>query len=149
MSIFDNHIEDSPVTAGLLRDIIFERKIGVNDNEVTRFNKILHHILNIVRYNPDKDIWEHRVSLAAIGINGSPFSVEFSNEIDKLIKQGKKTDEIATWINKTGISPCERLRSFVIFFKERGFNIYFRTEDFLKSSNRNKDKLVTISWEEE
>ena len=149
MSLFDENIEGSPVTAGFLRDIISERKIRVDDDEVIRYNKILHHILNLVRYNPDKDIWKHRVSLAAIGIKGSPFSVEFSNEVDELIKQGKKTNEIVAWINERGISPCERLNSFVNFFIDRGFRVYFRTEDFLKSSNRHKDKLVTISWEEE
>lgn len=149
MSIFDKNIEDTPITAHLLQDIISERKIGVNDDEVIRYNKILHHILNLVRYNPDKDIWEHRVSLAAIGIKGSPFSAEFSNEVDKLIEQGMKSSEIAEWINIQGISLCERLSSFTRFFKDRGFHIYFRTEEFLKSSNRYKDKLVTISWEEE
>jgi len=149
MSLFDKNIEDTPVTARLLQDIISERKIGVDDAEVIRYNKILYHILNLVRYNPDKDIWEHRVSLADIGIKGSPFSVEFSNEVDKLIKQGMKASEIAEWINIRGLSPCERLSSFAKFFKDRGFQIYFRTGDFLKSSNRHKDKLVTISWEKE
>ena len=148
MRLFDENVEGTPVTSGILRCIISERKIEVNDNEVIRYNKILQHILNLVRYNPDKDIWEHRVSLAAIGIKGSPFSVEFSKEVDKLIKQGKKASEIAEWINKQGISPCGRLNSFARFFKDRGFHIYFRTEDFLTSSNRYKDKLITISWEE-
>ena len=59
-----------------------------------------------------------------------------------------KASEIAEWINIRGLSPCERLSSFAKFFKDRGFQIYFRTGDFLKSSNRHKDKLVTISWEE-
>ena len=149
MSIFDKNIEGTPITARLLQDIISERKIGVNDDEVIRYNKILHHILNLVRYNLDKDIWEYRVSLAAIGIKGSPFSVEFTNQVNKLIKQANETSEIAEWINEHEISPCEHLSRFVKFFKDRGFHIYFRMMDFLTSSNRYEDKLVTISWKEE
>ena len=150
MSVFDeNKIEGSPITARILQEILAERKVNVGDSDIDRYNKILQHILNLVKYNPDKDIWEHRICLAALDIHGSPFTVDFTSEINKKIREGESTEDIIKWINKEKIQPCDKLKKFAKFFKDRGFSIYFRTQDYMKSEDRDNDKLITISWDKD
>ena len=149
MGVFDKDIkETSPITARLLRDILAARRTGYDEEDIIRYNKLLHRILERVRYNTEEDIWEHRTSMAAMGID-LPFDSTLTEEVNQKISAGEDPSDIAKWINTRGISPSNSLKKFASYFKERGFTVTFRTYDYLVSEHRDTDKLISISWKEE
>ena len=148
MSLFDTDIkETSPITAQLLRDIINERKVNRDDEYIVRYNKLLQHILNRVKYNIEKEIWAHETSLNAMGID-CPFDDVLLAEINQKIRNGETAKNIAEWINSRGLTPSDSLEKFASFFKKRGFKVTFKTYDYLVSDHRGTDKLINISWKQ-
>lgn len=148
MSLFDTDIkETSPITAQLLRDIINERKVNGDDEYIVRYNKLLEYILNRVRYNTEKEIWVHKTSLNAMGID-CPFDDVLLAEVNQKIHNGETAENIAEWINSRGLTPSDSMGKFASFFKKRGFRVIFKTYDYLVSNHRGTDKLIDISWKQ-
>lgn len=145
MSMFDDNIDGTPVTAQLLKNILAERRIQANDSKVVRYEKILNHILKLVRYDMDKELWEYKISLEVLGIT-SPFDSGYTAEINKLIDEGMNTSSICRWIDEHPIQLSNELNDFVEYFKKRGFQLSFCTATFLESKNRTTDKVIIISW---
>lgn len=148
MGVFDKDIkETSPITAQSLRDIINARKVNDDDKYIVRYNKLLQHIFNRVRYNTEKEIWGHETSLKAMGID-CPFDDLLLTEINQKIHNGETAKNIAEWINSRGLTPSDSMGKFASFFKKRGFKITFKTYDYLVSDHRDTDKLINISWKQ-
>ena len=150
MGLFDDdQIESSPVTAQMLRRVLAARTVQKDDNLEIRCSKLLQHIYNRVRYNTEDQITYHDTSLSAMGINGSPFSHEYTDSINKLIDERKSYDEISDWINEHPMKMSNKMCEFVSFMHKRGFTVSLLTHKFLTAEDkRNTERVIRISWEE-
>lgn len=150
MGLFDDDcVTSSPVTAQMLRDILEARMVQKDDNLEIRCSKLLQHIYNRVRYNTEDQITYHDTSLKAIGIEGSPFSHEYTDSINKLIDEGKSDGEICDWIDEHPMKMSNKMREFVSFMNKRGFTVHLLSRKFLAAEDkRNTERVIRISWEE-
>ena len=149
MSVFDDQFENVPVTANYLRDIINRRKSFADTPDEEIYNRILMKIAEKVKYSVEEDVWEHATTLAALNITGNPFTSEYADQINDLIHKNKSKSEIVDWVNDHPIEPCDKLKKFVNFMRNRGFTVRFRTGEYLESGDRLHARVVIISWKED
>ena len=148
MSVFDeDKISTSPITAQCLRDILEKRTVNSEEDDIVKYDKLLEYIYKRVEYNIDEDIWEHRTCLAAIGVDDPPFEEEYSQQINTLKNFSERA--VYDFVKTHPIEPNQKFKKFVNYFKSRGFEIRFRTADYLHAVDKTTAKIINISWKKD
>lgn len=157
MSIFgENIIENSPVTAQVLQDIIERRKVRNNMSDEERYNRILNHIYKVVEYNINEDIYKYDINIKALNLK-HPFHDDVAKEINTYISDGMGEDDLIERISLLREERSreefwdEKLLKFADYFKSRGFVITCKWKQYIKSlnsKNPEESNIITISWDE-
>ena len=150
MGLFDeNQIEGNPITAQLLKSILDSRMVNPEDSMEVRCDRLLQHMYNKVRFNTEEQITHHDTSLAALGINGSPFTDEYTDRLNELVNKGKSSSEIEEWMGEHPMQINDKMREFVNFMRKRGFKVSLYVYRYLTadSEERNSERFVKISWD--
>lgn len=158
MSLFnENIINDSPITAQFLRDIINRRRVDFDTPDEERYERILDRIYKVVEYNINKDVYYYEINLNAIG-SLCPFCDNIVKEINNKIYEETNESDLLKFIKerKKELSREEfwgsSLLKFADYFKARGFNIDCDWKKYIKQSSqleRLDAKIIKISWDEE
>jgi len=158
MSLFsENIINDSPITAQFLRDIINRRRVNSDTPDEERYERILDRIYKVVEYNINKDVYYYEINIEAID-SICPFCDNIVNEINNKIHEGTNESDLFKFVKerKKELSREEfwggKLLKFADYFKARGFNIDCDWKKYIKQSSQRERldaKIIKISWDEE